>query len=110
MALREELLWDRRTGLPLTDHYHGAKVVVHPEIPEVEVIFVENEDPYGPYGAKTVGEIPIVPAVAAIANAIYHATGARMRELPITPDKLLAAFRKAEKPAVSETGSGQVRG
>ena len=96
MALREELLWDRRTGVPLTDHYHGAKVVVNPEVPEVEVIFVENEDPYGPYGAKTVGEIPIVPAVAAVANAIYHATGARMRELPITPDKLLAAFHSAK--------------
>jgi len=58
--------------------------------------FVELEDPYGPFGAKALGEIPIVPVVGALANAIYHATGARIRELPITPDKLLNAFREAK--------------
>ncbi|OFV96442.1 MAG: hypothetical protein A3H28_01910 [Acidobacteria bacterium RIFCSPLOWO2_02_FULL_61_28] len=99
MALREEMIWNRRTGIPLTDHYHGAKVAIHPEIPDLEVLFIENEDPLGPYGAKSVGEIPIVPSVAAIANAIYHAIGARMRELPITPDKVLMAVRNgAGKP------------
>ena len=93
MALREELIWDRRTGIPVNGHYHGAKVLIHPEAPEVEVIFVEPDEPYGPYGAKSLGEISIVPVVGAVANAIYHATGVRMRELPITPDKLLTAFR-----------------
>jgi xanthine dehydrogenase molybdenum-binding subunit len=57
------------------------------------VIFVDSGEPYGPFGAKALGEVPIVPVVGAIANAIYHASGARIRELPITPDKLLAAFR-----------------
>ncbi|MBI4442014.1 MAG: xanthine dehydrogenase family protein molybdopterin-binding subunit [Acidobacteria bacterium] len=99
MALREELIWDRHTGIPLTNHYHGAKLLIHPEAPEVEVIFFEPEDAYGPYGAKTIGEIPIVPVVGAIANAIYHATGARIRELPITPDKLLNALREAGRNA-----------
>jgi xanthine dehydrogenase YagR molybdenum-binding subunit len=93
MALREELIWDRNTGIPVNNHYHGAKALIHPEAPDVEVIFIEPEEAYGPFGAKTLGEIPIVPVVGCIANAIYHATGARMRELPITPDKLLMAFR-----------------
>jgi CO/xanthine dehydrogenase Mo-binding subunit len=93
MALREELIWDRNTGIPVNGHYHGAKILTHPEAPEVEVIFVDSGEPYGPFGAKALGEVPIVPVVGAIANAIYHASGARIRELPITPDKLLAAFR-----------------
>ncbi|MBI2819185.1 MAG: xanthine dehydrogenase family protein molybdopterin-binding subunit, partial [Acidobacteria bacterium] len=92
MALREELIWDHNTGIPVNNHYHGAKVIIHPEAPEVEVIFVDAGEKEGPFGAKSVGEIPIVPVVAAIANAIYHASGARIRELPITPDKLLMAF------------------
>ncbi len=93
MALREELIWDRRTGVPLTSSYHGAKPMLHPETPDIEVIFVEVEDPYGPFGAKALGEVPIVPVVGAVANAIAHATGVRMREIPITPDKLLNALR-----------------
>jgi len=102
MALREEMIWDRRTGVPITNYYHGAKPLIHPEAPEVEVIFVETDDAYGPYGAKTVGEIPIVPAVGAVANAIHNATGARMRELPMTPDKLLTAFRTGGQKAPLE--------
>lgn len=99
MALREELIWDRRTGIPVNNYYHGAKVALHPEIPDIEVIFVENQDPDGPYGAKSVGEIPIVASVAAIANAIYYATGIRLRELPFTPDKILAATRSGGRSA-----------
>ncbi|MBI4464648.1 MAG: xanthine dehydrogenase family protein molybdopterin-binding subunit [Acidobacteria bacterium] len=106
MALREELIWDRHTGIPVNNHYHGAKILVHPEAPEVEVIFVEPDEPYGPYGAKGLGEIPIVPVVGAVANAIYHATGARIRELPITPDKLLAAFHNDAGKNSSEQVNG----
>ena len=61
----------------------------------MQVIFVEADEPYGPFGAKLVGEIPIVPVAGAVANAIYHASGVRMRELPITPDKILAALRQS---------------
>ena len=102
MALREELIWDHRTGVPVTNYYHGAKPILHPEAPDIEVIFIDPDDPYGPYGAKTLGEMPIVPVVAALANAIYHASGARIRELPITPDKLLNAFRKGDGKKESE--------
>jgi CO/xanthine dehydrogenase Mo-binding subunit len=77
----------------VNNHYHGAKVVLHPEIPDTEVIFVDPDEPLGPYGAKVLGEIPITPVVGAVANAIYHAIGVRIRELPITPDKVIAALR-----------------
>ena len=63
--------------------------MTHLDAPEIEVIFVETEDPYGPFGAKTLGEPPIVPSVAAISNAIFNATGRRVKSLPITRDKIL---------------------
>lgn len=92
MALHEELLYDRRTGVPLNPGYYGARVMTHLDAPEIEVIFVETDDPYGPYGAKSVGEPPIIPAVAAVANAVFNAIGVRIRELPITRDKILGAL------------------
>jgi CO/xanthine dehydrogenase Mo-binding subunit len=91
MALREELLYDQMTGIPLNPGYYGARIVTHGDVPDVEVIFVETADPYGPYGAKSVGEPPIVPSVAAIANAVFNATGIRIKELPITRSKILDA-------------------
>ncbi|MGH7846295.1 MAG: xanthine dehydrogenase family protein molybdopterin-binding subunit, partial [Candidatus Binatia bacterium] len=92
MALTEELLIDKPTAIPLNPNYRDAKVPTHLEIPEVEVIFIENYDPYGPFGGKVVGEPPITPAVATVANAIFNATGRRFKELPITPDKILRAL------------------
>jgi CO/xanthine dehydrogenase Mo-binding subunit len=92
MALHEELLYDRRSGLPLNAGYYGARVMTQRDAPEVEVIFVETEDAYGPFGAKTLGEPPIIPSVAAIANAIFNAIGRRIKDLPITRDKILGAL------------------
>jgi len=91
MALTEELLIDRPTAIPINPNYRDAKVPTHLEVPEVEVIFIEPYDPYGPFGGKVVGEPPITPAVATVANAIFNATGKRFKELPITPDKILRA-------------------
>jgi CO/xanthine dehydrogenase Mo-binding subunit len=91
MALHEELLYDRRSGVPLNAGYYGAKVVTHRDAPDIDVIFVETDDAYGPFGAKTLGEPPIIPSVAAIANAVFNATGKRIKSLPITRDKILAA-------------------
>jgi len=56
------------------------------------VLFVETEDPYGPYGAKVLGEPPIIPSVAAIANAFFNATGRRIKDLPLTRDRVLEAL------------------
>ena len=93
MALTEELLIDKVTAIPINPNYRDAKVPTHLETPDVEVIFVENYDPYGVFGGKVVGEPPITAAVATIANAIFNATGRRFKELPITPDKILQAVQ-----------------
>jgi CO/xanthine dehydrogenase Mo-binding subunit len=91
MAFSEELIIDKVTGIPINPNYRDAKVPTHLEVPEVEVIFIEHIDPFGPFGGKVVGEPPITAAVATIANAIFNATGKRVKELPITPDKILQA-------------------
>ena len=66
-------------------------VPVHADIPEIEVQFIDQADPYiSPLGARGIGEIGVTGMAAAIANAIYNATGKRVRDLPITPDKMIA--------------------
>src|SRR5438094_389944 len=93
MALTEELLIDKVTGIPINPNYRDAKVPTHLETPAVEAIFIENYDPYGCFGGKVVGEPPITAAVATVANAIFNATGKRFKELPITPGKILQAVQ-----------------
>ena len=92
MALHEELLYDPRSGQALTAGYYGHRVLTHMDAPEIEVMFVESDDGYGPFGAKSIGEAGKLPAVAAVGNAIFNATGHRMKELPIRRDKLVGAF------------------
>ena len=91
-ALHEDLLYDPRNGQPLTAGYYGARHLTHLDAPEIEVTFIETDDGYGPYGAKTVGESGIVLAPAAVANAIFNAIGHRMKDLPITREKILGAL------------------
>lgn len=92
MALREDMIYDRRTGHPVTTGYYGARHLTYLDAPEIDVEFIEVDDGYGPFGAKTVGESGIILGPAAVANAIFNATGKRMRDLPITRDKMLGAF------------------
>ena len=92
MALHEDLLYDRRTGQPLTAGYYGARIPTHRDAPEIEVIFIETDDGYGPFGAKSIGEAGKIPAPAAVANAIFNAIGRRMKDLPITRDRILGAL------------------
>jgi CO/xanthine dehydrogenase Mo-binding subunit len=89
MALHEELLYDKRRGIPVNAGYYGARVMTHLDVPQVDVLMVETEDPYGPFGAKTLGEPTIIPTVAAVANAFFNATGKRIKNLPMTRDKVL---------------------
>ncbi len=88
-ALHEDLLYDQRNGQPLSPGYYRARHLTHQDIPDIEVTFIETDDGYGPFGAKTAGESGIILAPAAVANAVANATGKRMRSLPITRDKLL---------------------
>lgn len=92
MALHEDLIYDRRSGVPLTPGYYGARILTHLDAPDIESVFIESDDGYGPYGAKSMGESSMVPAPAAVANAVSNAIGVRMKDLPITRDKVLAAL------------------
>jgi xanthine dehydrogenase YagR molybdenum-binding subunit len=90
MALHEESIMDHRLGRCMTHNLADYHIPAHADVPEIDVIFVDEPDAeVSPLGVKGVGEIGIVGTAAAVANAIFHATGKRVRELPITIDKLL---------------------
>ncbi len=90
MALEEETLYDPRTGVPTTRNLADYHVPVNADIPDIDVHFVGEPDlAFNPMGSRGLGEIGITGTAAAIANAVFHATGIRVRKLPITLDKLL---------------------
>jgi len=89
-ALMEELALDKRHGFFVNHDLAGYEVPVHADIPHQEVIFHDETDPISsPMKAKGVGELGMCGVAAAVANAVYNATGARVRNYPITLDKLL---------------------
>ncbi len=90
MALMEGSVYDENTGRIVTKDLSEYLVPVHADMPQFDVQFTNVKDPYiSPVGARGAGEIGITGITAAIANAVYNATGKRIRELPITPDKLM---------------------
>ncbi len=90
MALTEELIYDREHGQPVNADMAGYLVPVHADVPEIDVSWIDEPDfNFNSVGCRGIGEIGITGVAAAIANAVYHATGRRVRDLPITPDKLL---------------------
>jgi CO/xanthine dehydrogenase Mo-binding subunit len=94
MALTEALLYDdkgRLTNPSLLDY----RKLTSADLPNIETIIVEKPSPHGPFGARGVGEPPIVPAPAAIANAIEDATGVRLTELPLSPERIALAVASA---------------
>ncbi len=92
MALLEETVRDPRYGAIVTNNFADYHVPVNADIGEIDVLFVEEPDyTFNPLGARGIGEIGITGVAAAIANAVYHATGVRVRDLPILPEKLLRA-------------------
>jgi len=89
-ALMEELAVDKRRGFFVNHDLAGYEVPVHADIPHQDVIFLDEVDPMSsPMKAKRVGELGICGVGAAVANAIYNATGIRVRDYPMTLDKLL---------------------
>jgi xanthine dehydrogenase YagR molybdenum-binding subunit len=89
-ALMEALAVDTRMGLFVNHDLAGYEVPVHADIPHQEVVFLDETDPISsPMKAKGVGELGICGTAAAVANAVYNATGVRVRDYPITLDKLL---------------------
>ncbi|WP_294322286.1 xanthine dehydrogenase family protein molybdopterin-binding subunit [uncultured Sphingomonas sp.] len=89
MALMEETQFDDRNGRIMNPSLAEYHVPVHLDVPEIDVIWTDIPDPHAPMGARGIGEIGITGVAAAVANAIYNATGTRVRDLPITLDRLL---------------------
>ncbi|MFF0511707.1 xanthine dehydrogenase family protein molybdopterin-binding subunit [Streptomyces sp. NPDC004250] len=91
MALHEEAVRDRASGGLYAPDLAGYHVATHADIGDIDADWVDDSDPEDPVGIKGVGEIGIVGAAAAVANAVWHATGVRHRNLPIRPDRVLSA-------------------
>jgi xanthine dehydrogenase YagR molybdenum-binding subunit len=89
LALMEEAQFDERSGRIMNPSLAEYHVPVHMDVPEIEVIWTDEPDPHTPMGARGIGEIGITGVGAAVGNAIFNATGKRVRDLPITLDKVL---------------------
>jgi len=96
-ALTEELVLDGR-GAPVNPNFLDYKMLSARDMPKLTTILVETDEPLGPFGAKSISEVPINGPAPAIANAIFHATGVRIRKLPIRPEDVLRALH-CERPA-----------
>jgi xanthine dehydrogenase molybdenum-binding subunit len=94
-ALMEKIQFDEESGACLTADFLDYKIPTAVEMPpSIESIFIESNEPTGPFGAKSLSEPCVSVPAPAIANAIYNAVGVRVRELPITPEKILAGLGK----------------
>jgi xanthine dehydrogenase YagR molybdenum-binding subunit len=92
MALFEQSVMDPRAGAIVNADLAGYHVPTHADVGDIDVRWLDEIDPHvNPMGTKGIGEIGIVGSAAAVANAVFHATGVRIRDLPITPDKLVGA-------------------
>jgi CO/xanthine dehydrogenase Mo-binding subunit len=91
LALSEELMFE--DGKIRNPSFADYKYLTSMDVPPITSIFVESNEPNGPFGAKGIGEGVLIPTAPAVANAIYHATGIRFNELPITPEKILRALK-----------------
>jgi xanthine dehydrogenase molybdenum-binding subunit len=95
MALSEELYFSE-DGKVLNNGFTDYKMLGPSDMPKMTNIIIEEPDPFGPFGAKSVGETGLCTPVGAVANAIYHATGVSVTDLPITPEKVLKAIKAQE--------------
>ena len=88
-TLSEQMLTDPRNGVTLNASFLEHKSPTLQDFPEMQVLFADVVDPVGPFGAKALGEPPSIGVAPAVANAIYNAIGVRIRDLPLTPDRVL---------------------
>ncbi len=89
LALTEETLFDERSGRIMNASLADYHIPTHLDVPQIDVMWTGIPDPRSPLGARGIGEIGITGVAAAVANAVFNATGKRIRDLPITLDKLL---------------------
>jgi xanthine dehydrogenase YagR molybdenum-binding subunit len=91
MAMLEETVYDQRTAQPINNNFADYLVATNPDVPNIEVEFLDFPDKVmNEYGARGIGEIGLTGCASAIATATYHATGVRVRDLPIRIEKLMA--------------------
>jgi xanthine dehydrogenase YagR molybdenum-binding subunit len=91
MALHEASVMDPRLGHVVNHDFAGYHIATNADIGDLDAVWLDEIDPHtSPMGSRGIGEIGIVGAAAAIANATYHATGVRVRDLPLTPDEFLS--------------------
>ncbi len=90
-ALCEEVQVNKQ-GTPVNNSFKKYNLVNAPDMPDVQVLLIEHEGDDGPFGAKSVGEIAAVPSAAAVVNAVNHALGTALSDLPLTPEKILLAL------------------
>lgn len=95
-ALSEEIKYDDK-GKQLETGFHKYMLPTSDDMPEIDVMIVESNDPTGPFGAKGVGETGLVPTAPAITNAIYNATGIRFYEIPVTEERVFKALAQNKK-------------
>jgi putative selenate reductase molybdopterin-binding subunit len=93
-ALTEEMLFSTE-GRMLNASLLDYKIATSLDLPDIKGFIVESVEPSGPFGVKSVGEVSMDPIAPAIANAVFNATGVRIRELPLTPERVLTALKKA---------------
>ena len=94
-ALGEKMIFDK--GVLKNGNFLDYKMPTAKDVPPVQAVIVETDEQAGPFGAKGIGEPGLVPTAPAIANAIYDAVGVRIKDLPITPEKVLKALKEKEK-------------
>src|SRR6476659_4665274 len=99
-ALNEEYVYDKQGRLDNAG-FLDYRVPVASDLPMIEAVMIEVPNPRHPFGARGVGEVPIVPPMAAVANAVRDAVGLAMRDLPISPPKLLAALDAQDPPRLA---------
>jgi CO/xanthine dehydrogenase Mo-binding subunit len=100
-ALNEEYVYDKDGRLE-NPGFLDYRVPVASDLPMIDTVLIEVPNPRHPFGARGVGEVPIVPPMAAVANAIFDATGVRLRDLPMSPPKLRAALDAAAPPLAAQ--------
>jgi CO/xanthine dehydrogenase Mo-binding subunit len=101
-ALLEDTRFDGSTGKPLNPNFRDYKILTARDMPSIKMMIADTFEPTGPFGAKGVGEGATNPVAAAVANAIYKAVGVRIKDLPISLEKILRSLKEKNIPSKRE--------
>lgn len=94
IALTEDIAIDPKTGRAKGDSFRKYHTLNAPDMPNVRVLLIEEQEDCGPFGAKSIGEIATIPTAPAVVNAVNHALGTRLTTLPLTPERIIEAITK----------------